>query len=226
MNQVPQSPADPVFFVHHTFVDQMWATWQTCRGYANLVAQPSDINIVYERGSSWTSAMRGWSQSPQDAWNLVGTFNVRYERTWFLEAFAGMSATCPTSNQQFLAAFASDDDSPAGGASSVHLFANTTNGSKKKKFRKMSNAFRPNKIYLAQQQAIYETFKDTLLETQNVTVALDKMFVHSCLLGPTLTVQNAQLFTPEFIQMMDFQEECDAGLCVNPCWTRLFNSSV
>jgi len=230
MAQIPLSPADPIFFLHHAFIDMIFATYQSCRGYANIVANslPSNLNIYWEpnSGFSFTATMPGWSITPRNAWNLLQQFNVLYASTWLNSAFQGVGgATCPSSNRQFL------DSIPNSPNTQVvkHLLGQSSRkkvkGHGKIKRTQDRSLFRPTKTYLARQELIYETFKDTLNQTQNVSAAIDKMFYKSCLLEPQLTVFEAQMFTPEFIARHNLTAACARGLCLRPCYRRLNNLS-
>ncbi|ORZ34808.1 hypothetical protein BCR44DRAFT_23290 [Catenaria anguillulae PL171] len=56
------SPADPIFYLHHTYIDLLWATWQgiSAQNFVNLQTGPNDQRVdpaagtvLYER--QWTN---------------------------------------------------------------------------------------------------------------------------------------------------------------------------
>ncbi|ORZ31120.1 hypothetical protein BCR44DRAFT_1516395 [Catenaria anguillulae PL171] len=47
------SPADPVFWLHHAYIDLLWATWQglSARNFVNLETDPSELRVVASAGT-------------------------------------------------------------------------------------------------------------------------------------------------------------------------------
>jgi len=223
MSVVPTSPADPVFFLHHAFVDQVFAAWQTCNGYGTG-AQPL-ASFGWDTSFSWWPLqtlnfgdnMPGFGagspaglMSAQQAWNLVGQFNVRYASTWVNAGFS--SSTCPLNNRQFLASM---NPAQSAGTKVQHLFGHSN---LTKQFHLTRGHFNPSTVTINQEMTVHETFKDALTVTQNIGISIQKATLRSCLMLPILTDSQAQLFTQEFITRMHFEDECAAGYCVDACW--------
>lgn len=60
------SPNDPVFFLHHCFIDKLWADWQrqnSGAAYAPMSGGP--------QGHNWNDQMSPWTTTPQDVWNHI-----------------------------------------------------------------------------------------------------------------------------------------------------------
>jgi len=204
-------------------VDQLFAAWQMCHGYATLTVNPppSDLNEVWDSTSSdsFTAVMPGWSQTPADVWNLLTVFNVEYASTWVTEAFSGSTTfVCPASDQVWLSSVKEHGKISGNGK---HLL--TRSGHSGHKFHRCRGAWRPSEDYLTEQTSIYENFKDTYLRTSDAAAALDLAYYQSCLNRPNLTYEQAHPFTPEYIHHMHLTEECNAGLCVDLCWNRTQN---
>jgi len=201
--------------------------WEMCHGYAslNLNTLPSNLNIVWDTtigSSGFVTNMPGFSLTPRNVWNLLGEFDVRYERTWINRAFSGVSSfSCPSSDQVWL--FNNHEDHMNG----KHLMAVTSQQKPNQKiFPRNRDSFQASKNYLAEQQAIYEAFKDHYNRTKDIHAALHTAWYKSCLTRPALTEAQAQLFTPMTIRMMHLEDECEQGFCVDLCYSIMHNETA
>ena len=101
----PTSPNDPVFFLHHCFVDKLWADWQTSHPNESPSLPPSGA----APGHNLNDPMRPWTVTPANVRNhhqLSDGYSYRYDyeipgltvlvhiaergdRTFFQYSFAG-----------------------------------------------------------------------------------------------------------------------------------------
>jgi tyrosinase len=69
------SPNDPIFFLHHCFVDKLWADWQVLHGIETPYLPPSGARL----GHNLNDTMRPWTVSPAavlDNWGQGYTYDV------------------------------------------------------------------------------------------------------------------------------------------------------
>lgn len=66
MNDIMYSPADPIFWLHHAFIDKQWSVWQRAPAHAGLVPQLSGADRVLDP----------WSETIDDALSIA---NLGYD---------------------------------------------------------------------------------------------------------------------------------------------------
>ena len=81
------SPNDPVFWLHHSFVERLFYTWQVTQGCVTDCYRPLDndptvtqatpgaqlINGVWKiKGHHWSDAMYPWALRPRDVYPIPG----------------------------------------------------------------------------------------------------------------------------------------------------------
>jgi len=80
------SPADPIFWSHHAFVDKLWSIWQDCHGYDEVDTQaspacatgstPCEFPKHFVSSSDWNSAM------PMDQAGVNAAWGATRPPTW------------------------------------------------------------------------------------------------------------------------------------------------
>jgi tyrosinase len=65
----PTSPNDPIFFLHHCFVDKLWADWQAAHSSAEYMPMTGG-----PAGHNWADPLFPWTTAPnivrpRDVWN-------------------------------------------------------------------------------------------------------------------------------------------------------------
>jgi len=227
MSVIGTSPGDPVFWLHHAMVDQLWASWQDCSGTSKLTATTLTAAIGWENvpanspNLAYTVNMQGYSITAQTA-ELLNTFPVRYSSTWFQSAFGLNSQLCSNNQLQFLQSLNSPSDAPANGR---HLFESRRQLHLQgvftgylRKNRPVRSSYSPPASYVNQYQTLYETWKDTYLATNgSKDIAIATAVLAECMLNP-VPLDAASLVPIAQAQMMEMQVECATGYCTHPCY--------
>ena len=54
MNDIMYSPADPIFWLHHAFIDKQWSVWQQVPAHTGLIPQLAGADRVLD---PWTETV-------------------------------------------------------------------------------------------------------------------------------------------------------------------------
>jgi tyrosinase len=75
------SPNDPVFFLHHCFIDKVWADWQAVQAAENAAAAP---HYAPERdgppGHNLADKLKPWERTVREVLNIAD-LGYEYEAT-------------------------------------------------------------------------------------------------------------------------------------------------
>jgi len=74
------SPDDPIFYLHHTFVDFIWAVWQDCNNYDGV--EPESYSLEYASRVNFQlsfSPLAGPYPKVYDVFDIQNDYDVSYE---------------------------------------------------------------------------------------------------------------------------------------------------
>jgi len=72
------SPDDPIFYLHHTFIDYIWALWQDCHDYEGVLASTSAFNGELS-GTMYYTPYTSDTYTPADVLDIAAS-DIIYEK--------------------------------------------------------------------------------------------------------------------------------------------------
>jgi len=91
------SPDDPIFYLHHCFVDYIWALWQDCHNYDGANVESDSDEYYADVDYLLQYDPQSFTRRVRDTFDIVADFDVSYEKGAFWTS-ANVAGDCGSGN--------------------------------------------------------------------------------------------------------------------------------